>query len=62
MFLDNVFQPMLAAFHAGNPEKAWEAFQTAHAVCMACNEAERVSYMNNQALLRLTERPARSGG
>lgn len=62
MFVDNVFQPTLAAFRAGNPEKAWEAFQTARAVCMACHEAERVTYMNNQALFRLTERPARPGG
>ena len=62
MFVDSVFQPTLAAFRAGNPEKAWEAFQTARAVCMACHEAERVTYMNNQALFRLTERPARPGG
>lgn len=62
MFVDNVFQPTLAAFRAGNPVKAWEAFQTARAVCMACHEAERVTFMNNQTLFRLTEHPARPGG
>jgi hypothetical protein len=62
MFTDNIFQPTLAAFRAGRPAEAWEAFQTARAVCMACHEAERVAYMNNQALFRLTEQPARPGG
>jgi cytochrome c553 len=62
MFVDNIFQPTLAAFRAGNSAKAWEAFQTARAACMSCHEAERVTYMNNQALFRLTEQPARPGG
>ena len=39
------------------PCEAWAAFAQVRAGCMACHEAEKVAFMNNQPLFRKTENP-----
>ena len=35
------------------PDAAWQAFDIARSACMSCHQAEKVEYMNNQALFEL---------
>ncbi len=51
VFLNNgLFAQVRAAFDSRDRAKAWAGFTTARAGCMSCHDAEKVSYMNNQAL------------
>ena len=38
------------ALRSGDPAKAWKGFEAARASCIACHEAERVGYMNDQPM------------
>lgn len=56
-FVGKVYDPVLAAFRSADTARAWSGFATARAACMACHEAERVGFMNDQALFRRTAAP-----
>lgn len=53
-FVQKVYDPVLAAFRSRDPSRARAAFGEARAACMACHEAERVAFMNDQPLFRRT--------
>lgn len=57
IFIGKAFEPALAAIKSGDAAKAWEGFAQVRAACMACHEAEKVGFMNNQPLFRKTEKP-----
>ncbi len=56
-FVNTVYQPTLDAIKSGDQSKAWNAFATARKACMSCHEKERVAFMNNQPMFRMTEFP-----
>jgi hypothetical protein len=51
VFLNPLFDPVLADFKAADADKAWAAFSK------ACHEAEKVKFINDQPLFRRTEKP-----
>lgn len=53
-FVQKVYDPVLAAFRSRDAARARTAFGEARAACMACHEAERVAFMNDQPLFRRT--------
>ncbi len=57
IFLQKLFEPVLADIKSGDAAKAWAAFAQVRSGCMACHEAEKVAFMNNQPLFRRTEKP-----
>lgn len=57
IFIGKAFEPALAAIKSGDAAKAWEGFASVRTACMACHEAEKVAFMNNQPLFRKTEKP-----
>lgn len=57
IFIGGVFEGALADIKSGDADKAWAAFAKVRGACMACHEAEKVPYMNNQPLFRKTEKP-----
>ena len=58
-FLDKVYQPVLDALKSRDGTKVWIDFAEARKACMACHEKERVAFMNEQPLFRVTEKPPR---
>lgn len=56
-FVGKVYDPVLAAFRSSDAARAWAGFATARTACMACHDAERVGFMNEQALFRRTAAP-----
>jgi hypothetical protein len=56
-FLSIVYQPALDTFKSRDAAKSWEAFSAVRKACMSCHEAERLTFMNNQPMFRVTERP-----
>jgi cytochrome c553 len=59
-FLGKVYEPVLAALRSGDAQRAWAGFAEARTACMACHDAERVGFMNQQALFRRTANPPRN--
>lgn len=57
ILIQKLFEPVLADFKSSDPAKAWTAFAQVRGACMACHEAEKVGFMNNQPLFRRTEKP-----
>jgi hypothetical protein len=57
MYLDNVYEPALAGIKSKDKTKAWEAFALAKNTCMACHDAEKISFMNKQPLFEKTVVP-----
>lgn len=53
-FVQRVYEPVLAALRSRDAARARAAFGEARAACMACHEAERVAFMNDQPLFRRT--------
>lgn len=56
-FVQKVYEPVREAFRSNDQARAWSGFAQARAACMACHEAERVAFMNDQALFRTTVPP-----
>jgi hypothetical protein len=52
-----LYEPTREAFKSGDAARAAQAFSAARNACMSCHEKERVAFMNNQPLFRLTEKP-----
>ena len=59
MFLEPVWEDVNADLKSGDPARAWQAFDRAKAACQACHTAEKVEYMNDQAVFDLAA-PAES--
>jgi mono/diheme cytochrome c family protein len=57
MFVQNVYDPILAAIKSKDAAKAWDGFDLGRQACMACHVAEQVGFMNEQPLFRRTEKP-----
>jgi hypothetical protein len=57
ILLQKLFEPVLADVKSADAGKAWGAFAQVRSACMACHEAEKVAFMNNQPLFRRTEKP-----
>lgn len=53
LFLDPVWTDVDAALRSGDMAKAWAAFDRAKTACMACHEAEKVGFMNDQPVFDL---------
>ena len=53
LFLDSAFPEVRAGLEQRKPDAAWQAFDIARSACMSCHQAEKVEYMNNQALFEL---------
>jgi cytochrome c1 len=53
MLLNNAWADINADFISKNQSQAWQGFQKATSVCMACHIAEKVEFVNNQPLFRL---------
>lgn len=53
MFLKPVWQDVHDGFAAKEPARAWAAFERARNGCQGCHEAEKVGYMNDQAVFDL---------
>ncbi len=47
------------AFETRDRAKAWAGFTTARTACMECHDAEKVPFMNNQAMFRELNAPAK---
>jgi cytochrome c553 len=56
-FLQKVYEPVRAGLRSREQATGWAAFQQARTACMACHEAERVAFMNDQPLFRRTAAP-----
>ena len=41
-----------AGFETRDRAKAWAAFTTARTACMSCHDAEKMPFMNNQAIIQ----------
>lgn len=52
-----LFEPTLADIKSSDSARAWSAFAQVRAACMACHEAEKIGFMNNQPLFRRTDKP-----
>jgi hypothetical protein len=61
MFVNNIYEPVLAAIKSGDQKKAWDGFDLARSACMACHEAEKVGFMNDQPVFRNTAKPPKKG-
>ena len=57
VFIKATFDAVLADIQSGDSARAWQGFAKARAACMACHEAEKVAFMNNQPLFRSTAQP-----
>ena len=57
VFVNAVVEPGLADLKSGDAEKAWAAFTNVRTACMACHEAEKVAFINNQPRFRRTASP-----
>jgi hypothetical protein len=55
MFLDGPWRGALEALQDDDLDDARRAFLAARGACMACHQAERVDFMNDQWLFRRTE-------
>jgi hypothetical protein len=60
IFSDPLEEPVRAALKSGDLAKAQAAFLDIRTGCMACHAAEKVAFMNDQALFRTTARFTRS--
>lgn len=58
-FVEKAYEPVLAAIRTRDAARAWAGFAEGRRACMACHEAERVAFMNEQALFRRTAAPPR---
>jgi hypothetical protein len=56
IFVNNIYPEFLAALKAKDEAKIRELFPSVRQSCMSCHEAERVPFMNQQAMFRTTER------
>ena len=54
MFLDTVFKPISDALKSNDAAKAWAGFAQGRQACIACHDAEKVSYFNNQPMFNKT--------
>ncbi len=50
MLLDNTWAQVDSAFASGNAAVAWQGYAQAKGSCMACHIAEKVGFINDQAL------------
>ena len=55
IFFNGTWESVKEAFDSADKETAWNAFGEAKRACMACHQAEGVSYMNNQSLFELEQ-------
>ena len=55
--LQPLFTPVREAFRSGDAALARASFAEVRTACMACHEAERIGFMNNQPLFRRTAAP-----
>jgi hypothetical protein len=58
ILLDHNWGEVNAAFQSKDKAKAWDGFVLARSSCMACHEAEKVAFVNNQPLFIMTEPPS----
>lgn len=52
--LEPLFTPVREALRSNDATRAWTAFGEVRTACMACHEAERVPFMNDQPMFRRT--------
>jgi hypothetical protein len=57
MFLASVAQAVSVALKSGKAQQAWDGFTQGRNACLACHDAEKVSYMNNQPMFNTTAAP-----
>lgn len=53
LFLGDSWAQIRAAFASGDRRKAWEGFDKARTTCQSCHQAEKLEFMNNQAVFDL---------
>ncbi len=53
LFLGEPWGEVRAGLASGDRDKAWAAFETARIACQSCHQAEKVEYMNDQAVFDL---------
>lgn len=58
LFLGDPWSEVRAGLISADRKKAWDAFDTARAACQSCHQAEKVGFMNQQAVFELS-RPER---
>lgn len=57
LFLSTAYIQTLKAIETKDAAKAWEGFAAGRAACIACHEAEKVGFINDQSLFRRTGTP-----
>lgn len=57
LFLGEPWEEVRDGLASGDREKAWAAFDTARITCQSCHQAEKVEYMNDQAVFDLKPLP-----
>lgn len=60
MFLDTTWDAVAREFKTKDAAKAWSGFELARSSCMACHEAEKLGFMNQQALFERTASPPKA--
>lgn len=53
LFLGEPWDEVRTGLASGERDKAWAAFDTARIACQSCHQAEKVEYMNDQAVFDL---------
>lgn len=53
LFLGDSWTNVRAAFASGDRRKAWDGFDSARTACQSCHQAEKLEFLNNQAVFDL---------
>jgi mono/diheme cytochrome c family protein len=59
LFLGELWTDVRAGLESADNKKAWDAFEKARSACLACHQAEKVGFMNRQAVFDLARPPDR---
>jgi hypothetical protein len=59
LLLNSVHAQVRSAFDTRDRARAWQGFTTARAACITCHEAEKLAFLNNQAMFQNLTAPAK---